>query len=427
MDINRKIAYAVLYAVEVKKQYSNIALNNYIRREKPDSPPFIRELVYGVLENKKLLDYVIAKLINGKIKNVRTPDLIILRMGVYQMVKMDSVPEYAAVNESVKLAKKYARGRERFINGVLRSYIREKMNVKLPNREENLVNYLSVKYSYEPWIINLWLENYDENFVESLLKAGNETPLTTIRANLLKTDVDKLKKELEKLKYEVLKSKFSKRALHVKGENLLETSLYKNGDFAVQDEASQIVVETLEASESDVVVDVCAAPGGKTLAIAEGMFNKGKVIAQDVYVRKVEKIGEEAKRMGISNIELNTWDGTRVNFNLIGKADKVLVDAPCSGLGVIRRKPEIKYKKKNDEILSLPTKQLMILEASSNYVKTGGSLLYSTCTINHYENERVVGDFIRKNPEFKIIKSTQLFPNTNNTDGFFICIMKKEA
>ncbi len=427
MDINRKIAYAVLYAVEVKKQYSNIALNNYIRREKPDSPPFIRELVYGVLENKKLLDYVIAKLINGKIKNVRTPDLIILRMGVYQMVKMDSVPEYAAVNESVKLAKKYARGRERFINGVLRSYIREKMNVKLPNREENLVNYLSVKYSYEPWIINLWLENYDENFVESLLKAGNETPLTTIRANLLKTDVDKLKKELEKLKYEVLKSKFSKRALHVKGENLLETSLYKNGDFAVQDEASQIVVETLEASESDVVVDVCAAPGGKTLAIAEGMLNKGKVIAQDVYVRKVEKIGEEAKRMGISNIELNTWDGTRVNFNLIGKADKVLVDAPCSGLGVIRRKPEIKYKKKNDEILSLPTKQLMILEASSNYVKTGGSLLYSTCTINHYENERVVGDFIRKNPEFKIIKSTQLFPNTNNTDGFFICIMKKEA
>lgn len=427
MDKNRKTAYNVLMAIETKKQYSNIALNNYIRREKPDSPAFVRELVYGVLENKKLLDYTISKLITGKIKNVRTPDLTILRMGIYQIAKMSSVPEYAAVDESVQMAKKFARGREKFINGVLRSYIRDRHNIILPNKDRELSKYLSVRYSYEEWIVKLWLEVYDGNFVEELLKAGNETPPITIRVNRVKALKNDVGQKLVNLGFEVKEGDVSKTALHIRGEGLLDTDMYKNGEFSVQDEASQLVTEFLQPEPTDLIIDVCAAPGGKSLATAEKMHNKGKVIAQDIYGRKIANVQKEAERLGLSNVETFTWDASKVREDFIEKADRVIVDAPCSGLGVVRRKPEIKYKKNNDEMAMLPIKQLAILEASSKYLKKGGTLLYSTCTINPYENERVVSDFIRKHPEFTLEKSTQLLPNVNRTDGFYISIMKREA
>lgn len=427
MDKNRKTAYNVLMAIETKKQYSNIALNNYIRREKPDSPAFVRELVYGVLENKKLLDYTISKLITGKIKNVRTPDLTILRMGIYQIAKMSSVPEYAAVDESVQMAKKFARGREKFINGVLRSYIRDRHNIILPNKDRELSKYLSVRYSYEEWIVKLWLEVYDGNFVEELLKAGNETPPITIRVNRVKALKNDVGQKLVNLGFEVKEGDVSKTALHVRGEGLLDTDMYKNGEFSVQDEASQLVTEFLQPEPTDLIIDVCAAPGGKSLATAEKMHNKGKVIAQDIYGRKIANVQKEAERLGLSNVETFTWDASKVREDFVEKADRVIVDAPCSGLGVVRRKPEIKYKKNNDEMAMLPIKQLAILEASSKYLKKGGTLLYSTCTINPYENERVVSDFIRKHPEFTLEKSTQLLPNVNRTDGFYISIMKREA
>lgn len=427
MDKNRKTAYSVLMAIEIKKQYSNIALNNHIRREKPDSPAFVRELVYGVLENKKLLDYIISKLITGKIKNVRTPDLVILRMGIYQIAKMSSVPEYAAVDESVQMAKKYCRGREKFINGVLRAYIRDRHSIILPDKDNDIAKYLSVRYSYEEWIVKLWLEVYDAKFVEELLKAGNETPPITIRVNKVKVIKSDVKEKLLQSGFEVFDAELAQSALHVKGEGLLDTDMYKNGEFSVQDEASQLVTQYLKPEPTDFIIDVCAAPGGKTLAAAEKMHNKGRILAQDVYSRKVAGIENEAKRLGLSNVDTFTWDASKVREKYIGKADKVIVDAPCSGLGVIRRKPEIKYKKNNDEMAMLPVKQMVILEASSQYVREGGILVYSTCTINPYENERVVSDFVRKNPQFIIENAVQLLPNVNKTDGFYISVLKRKA
>lgn len=427
MDKNRKTAYSVLMAIEIKKQYSNIALNNHIRREKPDSPAFVRELVYGVLENKKLLDYIISKLITGKIKNVRTPDLVILRMGIYQIAKMSSVPEYAAVDESVQMAKKYCRGREKFINGVLRAYIRDRHSIILPDKDNDIAKYLSVRYSYEEWIVKLWLEVYDAKFVEELLKAGNETPPITIRVNKVKAIKSDVKEKLLQSGFEVFDAELAQSALHVKGEGLLDTDMYKNGEFSVQDEASQLVTQYLKPEPTDFIIDVCAAPGGKTLAAAEKMHNKGRILAQDVYSRKVAGIENEAKRLGLSNVDTFTWDASKVREKYIGKADKVIVDAPCSGLGVIRRKPEIKYKKNNDEMAMLPVKQMVILEASSQYVREGGILVYSTCTINPYENERVVSDFVRKNPQFIIENAVQLLPNVNKTDGFYISVLKRKA
>lgn len=233
--------------------------------------------------------------------------------------------------------------------------------------------------------------------------------------------------KLVNLGFEVKEGDVSKTALHVRGEGLLDTDMYKNGEFSVQDEASQLVTEFLQPEPTDLIIDVCAAPGGKSLATAEKMHNKGKVIAQDIYGRKIANVQKEAERLGLSNVETFTWDASKVREDFVEKADRVIVDAPCSGLGVVRRKPEIKYKKNNDEMAMLPIKQLAILEASSKYLKKGGTLLYSTCTINPYENERVVSDFIRKHPEFTLEKSTQLLPNVNRTDGFYISIMKREA
>lgn len=348
-------------------------------------------------------------------------------MGIYQIAKMSSVPEYAAVDESVQMAKKFARGREKFINGVLRSYIRDRHNIILPNKDRELSKYLSVRYSYEEWIVKLWLEVYDGNFVEELLKAGNETPPITIRVNRVKALKNDVGQKLVNLGFEVKEGDVSKTALHVRGEGLLDTDMYKNGEFSVQDEASQLVTEFLQPEPTDLIIDVCAAPGGKSLATAEKMHNKGKVIAQDIYGRKIANVQKEAERLGLSNVETFTWDASKVREDFVEKADRVIVDAPCSGLGVVRRKPEIKYKKNNDEMAMLPIKQLAILEASSKYLKKGGTLLYSTCTINPYENERVVSDFIRKHPEFTLEKSTQLLPNVNRTDGFYISIMKREA
>lgn len=425
MDINRKTAYLTLMDVENKRSYSNIALNHQIQRNRPDNPAFVRELVYGVLKNKMLLDYVVDHLVPTGSSKLKMQGLNILRMGLYQLSNMGSVPEYAAVNETVNLAKKFCKGRDGFINGVLRTYIRNKYSISLPDRAEDEVKYLSIKYSYEPWIIELWLKEYDVEFVEELLKAGNETPQTVIRLNWQKVMKKDLIKSLMEKGFEVEEGKLSPNALYVKGLNLLNTQMYRMGMFSVQDESSQLATIMLDPKHGDFVMDVCAAPGGKTLAIAERMNNTGTVLASDVYTRKVALIEKEVKRLGLSNVKTRTYDATKTDTALIGKADKVIVDAPCTGLGVVRRKPEIKYKKWSWEMDSLPRKQLAILSSSSKYVKMGGTLLYCTCTINVDENEKVVTDFLRKNKDFVSKEVVKLYPHIDGTDGFFICKMTR--
>lgn len=426
MDINRKTSYLALLDVESKKAYSNLALNHQIIVNKPHAQGFVRELVYGVLESKLTLDYYIDLLVKDGIRSLRAQELTILRMGIYQLKYMNSVPEYAAVNESVALAKKYCRGKSGFINGVLREYLNKKMQLRMPDRNEDEIRYLSIKYSYAPWIIELWLEHYSPDFVEELLKAGNARPPMTIRLNWLKVMKDDLIQNLEAKDFQVEEGKVCQNALHVKGNHLLDTELYKMGMFTPQDESSILVAEKLDPKQGETIMDVCAAPGGKTTAIAERMNNTGKIIASDIYRRKLDLVDKEAKRLGITNIQTRSWDATRVDSSMLQKADRVLVDAPCSGLGVIRRKPEIKYKEFTEDMELLPKKQLAILSASSNYVKPGGTLLYSTCTINPKENEKVTEKFLKKNPSFKSVERTVLFPNVDGTDGFYICVMQKE-
>ena len=427
MDVNRKTAYLSLVDVESKKAYSNLAINHQVIINKPNSQGFVRELVYGVLENKLLLDHYIDQLVINGIGSLKTPELTIIRMGIYQLGYMDSVPEYAAVNESVVLAKKYCRSKSGLVNGVLREYLSRKLQLKLPDRSEDEVAYLSVKYSYAPWIVELWLDHYSTDFVEELMKAGNVTPPMTVRLNWLKVMKPDLIKKLEAKHFQVEEGRICQNALNIKGSRLLDTELYKLGMFTPQDESSMLVAEKLDPKHGETVMDVCAAPGGKTTAIAERMNNTGRIIASDIYRRKLDLIDKEARRLGITNIETRSCDATRVDSSMIQKADRVLVDAPCSGLGVVRRKPEIKYKELTEEMELLPKKQLAILSASSGYVKPGGRLVYSTCTVNPRENERVVEAFLKKNPAFSKIERTLLLPNVNGTDGFFICVMERSS
>ena len=426
MDANRKTAYLSLVDVESKKAFSNLAINHQVIINKPNSQGFVRELVYGVLESKLTLDYYIDQLLNDGIESLKIPELTIIRMGIYQLGCMNSVPEYAAVNESVMLAKKYCRSKSGLINGVLREYLNKKMQLRLPDRADDEVKYLSVKYSYAPWIVELWLEYYNVDFVEELMRAGNETPPMTIRLNWLKIMKKDLIAKLEEQGFEVSEGKLCQNALNVKGNRLLETEMYKLGMFTPQDESSMLVAEKVAPKHGETVMDVCAAPGGKTTAIAERMNNTGKIIASDIYRRKLDLIDKEARRLGITNIETRSWDATRVDSSMLHRADRVLVDAPCSGLGVVRRKPEIKYKAFTEEMDLLPKKQLAILSASSNYVKLGGTLVYSTCTINPAENEKVTDAFLKRNPSFEKVERTLLLPNINGTDGFFICVMKRD-
>lgn len=420
MDINRKTAMEILTEVETRQAYSNIALNTFISANKPGDQALVREIVYGVLKNKLFIDYVLMQFIRTPLTKLKINTLTILRMGLYQLIFMHSVPEYAAVNESVNLAKKFARGQSGFINGVLRGYIRKKEELKLPNQADDLVRYLSIKYSYSEWIVKLWLSSYEADFVEALLSAGNETPRLSIRANRLKEDPDTLLEKLINEGFEAEKGQLSMDALYVKGSNLLKSPLFLSGGFSIQDESSMLAVDLLDPRPGELVIDVCAAPGGKTLYIAEKMRNQGHVIAWDIYAHKLELLDKAASRNGIAIIETKNHDST-VNDPYFEKwADRVLVDAPCSGLGVIRRKPEIKYVKAMGQIAILAVKQLELLLAASGYVKPGGVLVYSTCTISPEENEQVIAKFLSINTSFELGTQKQFFPHVDHTDGFFM-------
>ena len=424
MDLSRKTAFEILFEIEKEEAYSNLTINRFLEKNKPDNPAFIRELVYGVLENKILLDYYLDKLIPSGIKKVKKKEATLLRLGLYQLIFMDSVPDYAAVNETVTLAKKLVRGREGFINGVLRGYMKKGSEIKLPDETKDLKHYLSIKYSFPLWLIEKWDKQYGMEECKKLLEASNARPKLSIRVNVNKTSREELKDYLEEKGYEVTEGTFSKRTLHVKGSGLLEDERYTEGYFSIQDEASTVAADELGAKPGETVIDVCAAPGGKTSAIAELMGNNGKVYSCDIYEHKLELIDKLAERLDLSIIEPTLLDGTSGNAEWNETADRVLADVPCSGLGVIRRKPEIKYKDITDfrELVKI---QKSILENAANYVKPGGTLVYSTCTINKDENELQVKAFLENNNGFELISEKQFLP-TEDIDGFYVCKMIKK-
>ena len=423
MDNNRKTAYRVLLAMEEKGAYSNLELNSRIEKDQPDSPAFVREIVYGVTENRIYIDFTLDYFIKKGVKSADPKVLTLMRMAVYQVEFMDSVPEYAAINESVKLAKKFARGRDGFVNGVLRNYLRKRDQVKLPSREKDLAGYLSIKYSVHRSIAELWLQQMGEDRTERMLKWGNTRPELMIRVNYLKTTVEQLQNILENQGFQVTQSEICSRTLVVKGSGLLDIDLYRQGYFSVQDVTSTIAAEMLQPQPGDFVIDMCAAPGGKTACIAEIMENRGRIQAFDIYSHKVKLIDDNAKRLGITIIQAQERDSS-IPFEDSEKADRVLCDVPCSGLGMIRQKPEIKFRAVENQGIELSNLQLTILENGAQRLKKGGRLVYSTCTLNYNENQKVIERFLRDHKDMKLV-CEKVFSPEDACNGFFAAALEK--
>lgn len=414
-----------------KGGYSNILLDAALSQADMNERDkrLCAALYYGVLERKITLDYIISNYCRQKIEKLRPDILNILRIGVYQLVYMDSVPDSAAVNESVKIVKKMKLGNlSGFVNGVLRSFVRNEKKITYP---ENRAERLSTEYSMPIWLVNMLLENYGEDGL-SLIETSVGAPPVTVRLNTAFYDKEEILREIEKLSPS---ETFLKDCYEVSFSNITSLDAYKKGMFHVQDIASQLCCMALMPGETDTVLDMCAAPGGKSFTLAQLMNGKGKIISFDLHEKRVGLIRSGAKRLKLHNITAMTNNAAEFNDS-IPKADKILCDVPCSGLGVIRRKPEIKYRTP-EEFSGLPEIQYGILENSAKYLKKGGELVYSTCTVNPDENERVVEKFLENHSEFKGsgfleeygkpfgTYKVSLFPKYFGSDGFFISKLLK--
>ncbi len=439
MDNDRITAYDALLAVEADKAYSNIALNNAVKKLHPKDEAFVRAVVYGVIENRLYLEYRLAQLLNTGFKKVDVRIKVILLMGAYQIEFMESVPSYAAINESVELTKKIKRGLHGFVNGVLRSYDRNLSRLELPDRDSLPMDYLSVKYSYNIDIVKMWVEMFGEERAEKLLAAGNTVPPLTIRTNTLKIGTAELAAVLTDAGFEVapadpviavgISQETATRAaslmLKVKGSGLIDSELFKEGLFSVQDSASVAAVCTLQPAPGDVLLDLCAAPGGKSMCAAALMMNEGRIISCDVHEHKLRLMEQEAKRLGVEIAELRLNDATFSDGGFIGIADKVIADVPCSGLGTVRRRPEIKLHMNKKKIEALAKKQLEILENAADCVKEKGMLFYSTCTISKIENQAVSAMFLKKNKKFFKVAEVQLITKISSSDGFYFSVFQR--
>ena len=415
----RETALKILYAVEYDGAYPNIALKDALAENKSLSAKdkgLITELVYGIIDKKLTLDYVIGRYSRVKLKKISKYILLILRMGLYQLMFTDKIPESAAVSESVKLAKRYGHGASAgFVNGVLRSFIRG--GVEYP---EKGVEYLSVKYSFPIWLCERWVSDFGFEFTEDLLKAFGEDAKITLRPNSMKITAEGLS---EKLRENGVEAGTSDGVVICGGFDIASDALYREGFYTPQDKAAMRSAEVLAPRAGETVIDMCAAPGGKTTHMAELMENSGEILAFDIHEHKIRLIEDNAARLGIDIIKASIGDGTVCDPALEGKADKVLCDAPCSGLGVIRRKPDIKWNKQPES--DLPELQRKILENGARYLKRGGEIVYSTCTIEKEENEEVIDAFLSENADFEKLYEKTFYPNTDGTDGFYICKLRK--
>lgn len=455
IDLDREAAYKALLAIERDGSYSNLELSKMLASDELSNKGFIREIVYGVTENKIYLDYILDKFIKKGAAKTKLQALIILRMGVYQILFMNSVPNYAAVNESVTLARRFARGTDGFINGVLRNFIRN-MDGASEIDIKGQLEYLSIRYSCQLKLVEELVSMLGFEHAKMLLEHAGHRPPLSIRVNIAKISVKELADRLRAKGFEIEGSKLSDRVLLVKGGALTEANEYKEGLFSIQSEESCAIADFADAKSTELVIDLCAAPGGKAAAMAEQMLKPsastepltetepckkpststepltetelgiagGKVVALELYEHRAALIEATARRLGLENIEVRRQNAVEQIDALVGKADLVLADVPCSGLGVIRRKPEMKYRDEFDfdELVEI---QKGILETGSSYLKPGGRLIYSTCTINPRENELMVKDFLERHEEFISEKEVKLSPFDNGYDGFYMNKLKK--
>ncbi|HHW41486.1 MAG TPA: 16S rRNA (cytosine(967)-C(5))-methyltransferase RsmB [Syntrophomonadaceae bacterium] len=440
----------VLLAVEKEGAYANLALQKLHskHRMKPSDTALLTELVYGTLRWRNNLDWVINQFSKLPVDRMNYIVRNILRMGVYQLLFLERIPPSAACNESVKLAKAW--GLERlagFVNGILRSVVRNRDQIVYPPLRENPGLHISIKYSHPHWLVERWLKRFGEEETRSLCKADNERPPFVLRCNTLRTTPEKLCRELKKNNIEAAPSPYIPEGVRVSHiTSLPELPFFRDGYFVVQDESSMLASLVLNPRAGSFVIDSCSGPGGKTTHLAQIMNNRGKILALDVHEHRLQLIAETAERLGITIIERQLLDARLIPQELRGKADYVLVDAPCSGLGVIRRRPDLRWRVAPDDLSLYSQQQLEILKGAAITLKTGGVLVYSTCSTEPEENQDVIARFLRETEGFQLEDITglipfplvyeedcrtarsgylQLLPHRHGTDGFFIARLRK--
>ena len=433
----RETALNVLIACRKEAGWANGVLKDYISRDRLDrrDAALATRLCYGVVQNRNLLDFYLAQLLTGKLKDLHPAVRDILHMGLYQLYLMDQIPESAAVNESVDLAKRYCkkvRSAPGLVNGVLRNAVRTKGTLKEPKSWED-------KYSHPGDLINELKSYVGKERMENMLRANNDIPPMVVQVNTLKTTAEKLTELLEAAGVAVKPHSWMPDALELSGTGSIENlDAFRDGLFYVQDPASKLSVLCAQLPKEEIrVLDCCAAPGGKSFAAAIATGGKAQITSCDVHAHKAELIAKGAQRLGLG-ITAMQQDATQFRPEWEESFDAVIVDAPCSGYGIIRKKPDIRYKDLT-QMKELPALQRAILEVQARYVKPGGLLMYSTCTLVHAENEGMVASFLNDHPEFHLEPlplpapfpenesgMQALIPGEYDTDGFFISRLRRE-
>ncbi|WP_394873080.1 16S rRNA (cytosine(967)-C(5))-methyltransferase RsmB [Clostridium butyricum] len=434
----RKLAVKILNRVLNEGAYSNIILSkelNEVELNDKDKA-LLTEIVYGVLRRKRTLDVIIANFIKD-IKLMDKNILNILRVAIYQMNFLDKIPTYAACNEAVEEAKEISESDSKLVNGILRSFTKNPDDINVPG---NKIDEYAYKFSFEPWMIRLLIKQYGENVAKKIMSGLNTIPKVSIRVNELNSDYDEVYEKLEEMEYEISEGVICPEAINIKGGKSIENNpLFKEGKITVQDESAMLVAPLLDLKEGMTVVDLCSAPGGKTTHIAEILGNTGKVLAFDLHESKLGLIKENCERLGITNVTTFAQDATKLNAELVASTDRVLIDVPCSGLGIIRKKPEIKWNKKRNDLREIIPVQREIMNNAWQYLKQGGVMIYSTCTLNKEENEENIEWFLNNHEDCEVkrifvgkqdnlVYSREglltVMPN-ENMDGFFIAKLEK--
>ncbi|MCP1124779.1 16S rRNA (cytosine(967)-C(5))-methyltransferase RsmB [Bacillus sp. 3103sda1] len=439
----RELALDGLLQVEKSGAYSNLLLNNLIEKSNIDKKDvgLLTEVVYGTIQRRDTLDYYLQPFLRKKIELWVK---VLLRLSLYQMLYLDRVPERAAIHEAVEIAKRRGhKGIAGLVNGVLRSIQRE----GVPSLDEikSSEQRLAIATSHPEWLVKEWIEAYGIETVQKMCEVNLLPPVPTARVNVAKASIEEALKALETEGIQAKYGDLSEDAIQIEKGNVAHTKAFQEGLLSIQDESSMLVARALNPEAGDIILDSCAAPGGKTTHIAERLQGTGKVISLDLHPHKVRLIQQQAKRLQLENVEAKTLDARKVQEHFEQESfDKVLVDAPCSGFGVIRRKPDIKIGKQKEDSKRLANIQLSILEKVAPLLKKGGRLVYSTCTIEKVENEQVVELFLQSHPEFEwdttikerlpkavhpyvVEGGVQILPHYFATDGFYIACLRKKV
>ena len=442
----RNVALDTLLKIEKDGAYSNLVLNQVLNNctLKEIDKGLLTELMYGTIQRRQTLDRVLADYINPR---KTAPWLyMLLRMSLYQIMFLDRIPAHAVVNEAVEIAKKRSKGKlGSFVNGVLRNVLRNKET--LLRADGSFLEQLAFQTAHPPWLVSYLMDAFGEEETKVICETNLQPPKQTLRINPLKTSKEKLIAQLEVEGFQVTPSANLEECLVNAFGSVAQTNAFDDGLFSIQDESSMLVAYAADPKEGMRILDCCAAPGGKSTHLAERMKGNGQIISQDIHAHKVKLIRKSAKRLGLKNIDAKEGDAKFLHEQYEPESfDIVLVDAPCSGLGVIRRKPEIKDEKTLEDLQHLQRVQLEILDSAANLVKPGGRLVYSTCTVGPLENTQVREMFMHRHIDFypeealhtrypqEILDKRKqkmgelvILPQDLNSDGFYICSFVKEG